>query len=135
MTVGEAKRFIVELEQKLCNEAIDIFSEENEQIATKFFEVMTFALKNLVPDIKDNNKNKCKTDCMFFTSEHRELCKRLCSQQDCYRCIIKEYEIMKQDYDSMQSRSAEYYSNWQYVKEENIKLKAKLYELMNEKSK
>lgn len=120
MTTKEAKKFIIGLEHKLCDEAIDIFAEENEGLVTKFFEVMTFALKNLVPDI-DNNREKCKIDCPFFTSEYRELCKELCNQQNCYQCIVKDYEIMKQNYNILKD-----------LQKENVDLKAKIYNLTNQ---
>ena len=69
---------------------------------------MKFALANLVPDIEDT-KNKCNTNCLFFAYENRELCKELCSAQNCYQCIVKEYEIMKQNYDNLSRQSNEYY--------------------------
>ena len=61
MTIKEAKSFLVELEHKMVDEAIDIFAEENEEFCLEFFKVIKFALGNLVPDIEDS-KNKCKTD-------------------------------------------------------------------------
>lgn len=127
MTVHEAKEFLIELERRLVDEAIDIFAEENEELFCKFFEVINFALGNLVSDIEDS-KDKCKTDCPFFTSEHRELCKEFCSHQNCYQCIIKDYEIMKQNYDNLFRHSNEYYFKWQKAKDENIRLKAELYD-------
>lgn len=130
MTVKEAKEFIAELERRLVDEAIDVFAEENEELCAKFFEVIKFALGNLVPDIEDS-KDKCKTDCPFFTSEHRDLCKELCRHQNCYQCIVKEYEIMKQNYDNLFHRANEYHFKWKKEKDENIRLKAELYDFMH----
>ncbi len=130
MTVKEAKEFIIELERRLIDETVDIFAEENEELCIRFFEVIKFALGNLVSDIEDS-KDKCKTDCPFFTSAHRELCKKLCEQQNCYQCVVKEYEMMNLNYGGLEDQSKEYYRKWRKADEENMRLKSKLYDLIN----
>lgn len=135
MTVHEAKEFLIELERKAVDEAIDIFAEENEELFNKFFEVINFSLGNLVPDI-EFSKNKCKTDCLFFTSENRELCKELCEQQNCFQCIITDYQVIKTNYElilknvhqdslTIDNLSKEI----QNLQKENTELKAKIYDL------
>ena len=113
-----------------CDEAIDIFAEENEEFCLEFFKVIKFALGNLVPDIEDS-KNKCKTDCPFFTSEHRELCKALCNQQNCYQCVVKSYEILKSNYNNIEKCSNEYLARMEEAEYENIRLKAQIWDLQH----
>lgn len=130
MTVKEAKNFLTELEQQILNESIDIFAKENEEICTKFFRVIRFALGNLVPNIEDSD-NKCKSDCPFFVFEHRELCEKLSKHQNCYQCIVTEHQMMKLNFELLSEESSQNFSRARKLEKENAKLRAKIYDLMN----
>lgn len=123
MTVYEAKEFLINLQSVFVNDK-DLSSEENEKIMLDFFEVAEFCLKNLAFDV-DNNKNKCDINCPFFTSDKKEVCKKLNPEQNCYQCIIREYQRMKSQnrlFQEMKDKTIE-------QEQEILELKARLYDL------
>lgn len=135
MTIKEAKDFMRELNIKFFDEVIDIQADENEKYLSGLFEVIAFALKNLVPDDEiDSNKNKCMVKCPFYTAENREVCSKLCPENNCYQCVVKNYQIYESSYKVLQNEVDK-------LKNENdripllenkiIKLKAKLYDKSN----
>lgn len=135
MTIKEAKDFMKELENKLVDEAIDIYADENEKYLSNLFVVITFALKNLVPDDEiDDNKNKCMTECPFFTAENRAICSKLCPENNCYQCVIKNYQLYESSYRLLQNDVDKLKSENDRIpilENEIINLKAKLYDKNN----
>lgn len=122
MTVDEAKEFLINLQSAFVNDK-DLLSEENEKLMCDFYEVAEFCLKNLVLDI-DNNKNKCNINCPFFTSDKKEVCSKLNFEQNCYQCVIQEYEKMKSQnrlFQEMKDKTIE-------QQQEILELKARLYD-------
>lgn len=94
MTTKEAKNKIAILTQRLIDENIIDLCEED--FFTEVFEVMMFALKNMLPDNEcDNNRNKCKYDCPFIKSDFKDLCYQINPEQNCYQCLVKNYEMCK----------------------------------------
>lgn len=132
MTVKEAKDFIREFQSKFFNDAIDIWTDENEKYLIGIFEVMSFALKNLVPDEElDDNRNKCKDDCPFFTVENRAICEKLCPEQNCYQCLVKNFELMKVNLELCKKEETELLDAKEKIhslENEILKLKAALYD-------
>lgn len=136
MTIKKAKDFIKELHTKLEDEGIDIFAEENIKYLNGLFDVLGFALKNLVPDDElDINRNKCKVECPFYTAENRDICSKLSPDNNCYQCVITSYQLCKSSYNLIQKEVDKLKSENDRIpllENELIKLKAKLYDKNNE---
>ncbi len=132
MTIKKAKDFMKELEHKLVEDAIDIYAEENEKYISGLFEVIAFALKNLIPDDEiDDNKNKCMVDCPFYTVENRKICSELCPENNCYKCVVKTcrlYEFgnnqLRKNNDELRKQNLRI----PLIENEITQLKAKLYD-------
>lgn len=123
MTVNEAKEFLINL-QNACVKDKDLSEEENKKLMWDFFEVAEFCLKNLASDV-DSNKNKCDINCLFFTADKKEVCKKLNPEQNCYQCVMREYQRMKSEntlFQEMKDKTIE-------QEQEILQLKARLYDL------
>lgn len=132
MRIKEAKDFIKELEHKLVDEAIDIYADENEKYLSNLFEVIEFALKNLVPEVEiDDNKNKCMSDCPFYTVENRKICSKLCPENNCYQCVVKTCQLYESSNSQLRKNNDELHKQnlrIPLIENEIIQLKAKLYD-------
>jgi len=132
MTIKEAEDFMRELQIKLLDETIDIYAEENDKYLSGLFEIIGFALKNLLPDNEiDSNKNKCMIECPFYTVENRYVCSELCPENNCYQCVVKKYQMYESSYRVLQNevdKLRNENNRIPFLEDEIIRLKAKLYD-------